>query len=369
MDDRTYMNIALELAKKGWGRTAPNPMVGALVVRDSQVVGRGYHETVGSAHAEVNALDDAGNKAAGATLYVTLEPCNHTGRTPPCTEKILASGIKRVVVAMPDPNPDVTGGGTAYLTEKGLSVETGMCRQEAETLNEAFVTYVRTKRPFVIPKCAATLDGRIATRTGDARWVSGEASRAYVHNLRHGVDGILVGINTVKKDNPSLTTRLETPGGIDPTRIILDTRLSIPQTAKVLRLDSDSDTIIVCGNNLDPQRFEEKKNRLKKPGVRVVCAPLKNGRIDYQWLLDRLGQWQMSSLLIEGGSQIIASALAENIVNKILFFYGPKLLGGDDGYPICRGEGPERMADALSVRDIHVERFGDDVLVSGYIRT
>ena len=213
MDDRTYMKMALELAAKGWGRTAPNPMVGAVVVRDGRVIGRGYHKAVGSAHAEVNALDDAGANAAGATLYVTLEPCNHTGRTPPCTEKIITSGIKRVVVAMPDPNPDVKGGGNAYLAEQGLSVETGICRKEAETLNEAFITFVRTKRPFVILKCAATLDGRIATRTGDARWVSGEASRGHVHHVRHGVDGIMVGINTVKNDNPSLTTRLDAPGG------------------------------------------------------------------------------------------------------------------------------------------------------------
>lgn len=215
MNDHDYMQLALELAEKGRGWTSPNPMVGAVVVRDGKIVGRGYHQRVGGPHAEVNAIDDAGDRARGATIYVTLEPCNHFGRTPPCTHKIIAAGIRRVVVAMKDPNPDVQGGGNAYLKSHGIEVITGIGETAARTLNEGFVTWVTTGKPFVIVKCAATMDGRIATRTGDSRWVTGPAARAWVHRLRHAVDGIMVGVETVRKDDPSLTTRLEgEPGSI-----------------------------------------------------------------------------------------------------------------------------------------------------------
>ena len=208
MNDQHYMKLALNLAVKGRGYTSPNPMVGAVVVKDGRVVGSGYHQRVGGAHAEANALADAGKAAAGATLYVTLEPCNHTGRTPPCTRSIVNAGIKRVIVAMEDPNKDVAGGGNVFLRQQGIEVISGVCENQARRLNEAFIKYTTTHRPFVIVKCAATLDGRIATRSGDSKWISNEKSRAFVHRLRHAVDGILVGIDTVKKDNPSLTTRL-----------------------------------------------------------------------------------------------------------------------------------------------------------------
>ncbi len=235
MNDQDYMKLALDLAEKGRGWTSPNPMVGAVVVKDGRIVGRGYHQQPGGPHAEVNAIDDAGDRARGATLYVTLEPCNHFGRTPPCTRKILDAGIRRVVVAMTDPNPGVQGGGNPYLQDQGIQVTTGICEKEARTLNENFITWVTTGKPFVIVKCAATLDGRIATRTGDSRWVTGPASRQFVHRIRHGVDAILVGVETVKKDDPSLTTRLDGETGSDPTRIVLDTHLSIPLTAKMLQ--------------------------------------------------------------------------------------------------------------------------------------
>ena len=222
MDDAHYMAMALDLARQGQGFTSPNPMVGAVVVKANQVMGTGYHHAAGQPHAEVNAIDDAGNGTKGAVLYVNLEPCNHTGRTPPCTHKILQAGIRRVVVAMRDPNTDVTGGGIDFLTKHGLQVDLGVCQQKALRLNEAFVKFVRTIRPFVILKFAATLDGRIATRSGNSKWITNEKSRGFVHRLRHSVDAILVGINTVEKDNPSLTTRLEKGPGKDPVRIILD---------------------------------------------------------------------------------------------------------------------------------------------------
>jgi len=364
MDDQQFMLMALELARKGEGFTAPNPMVGAVVVKDGRVVGAGYHQRAGGPHAEVNAIDVAGSQAKGATLYVTLEPCNHTGRTPPCTRKIIEAGIQRVVFAMHDPNPAVAGGGAEFLKQLGVRVTAGVCREQAQKLNEAFVKYVVSGRPFVIAKCAATLDGRIATRTGDSKWVTGEEARRFVHRLRHAVDAILVGVNTVRTDNPSLTTRLPGGPGKDPVRIILDTHLSIPPDAGLLRQASDSDTILVAGEAVGA----DKKAALEHPGVRVLESALKNGMIDMHALMQQLGAMKITSVLIEGGSRVLASAFAAGIVDKIFFFYAPKILGGDDGVPICRGRGAEFMRESIAVANIEVHRFGDDVLIEGYIR-
>ncbi len=361
--DRHFMEMALDLARKGQGFTSPNPMVGAVVVRDGNVVGKGYHEAVGRAHAEVNAIDDAGDAARGATLYVTLEPCNHTGRTPPCTEKILTASIKRVVAAMGDPNPSVTGGGNAYLETKGIEVLSGICKDEASRLNEVFVKHIQTGRPFVIVKCAATLDGRIATRTGDSKWVSGAESRRFVHRLRHAAGGIMVGIETIRQDDPSLTTRLDDMKGTDPIRIILDTHLSISETAKVLHLDSDANTILVTGESVSA----EKKRRIESRRAKVMPSPLKAGQIDLDLLMERLGAIGITSLLIEGGGRVIASAFQAGIVDKIHFFYAPKILGGDDGVPICKGPGPTLMSESLQIEEMNVGRFGEDVMIEGYV--
>ncbi len=367
MDDKRFMKMALDLAEKGQGFTSPNPMVGAVVVNDGKVVGKGYHQAVGKAHAEVNAIDDAGALAKDATLYVTLEPCNHTGRTPPCTEKVLSACIRRVIVAMKDPNPNVKGGGSDYLKNQGIDVTVGVCEEQAKRLNEVYIKYVSTQRPFSIVKCAATLDGRIATRTGDSKWVTGEESRKYGHRLRHAVDAIMIGINTVKKDNPSLTTRLtnriENFKGLDPTRVILDTHLRISEKAKLLQLDSDSDTIIVTGHSVSG----DKKTGIENQGARIIESPLKDGLIDLDRLMDRLGALGITSLLIEGGSSVIASSLSAGIVDKIIFFFAPKILGGDDGVPICKGAGAALMSSCIPVKDIHVQRFDDDVMIEGYI--
>jgi diaminohydroxyphosphoribosylaminopyrimidine deaminase/5-amino-6-(5-phosphoribosylamino)uracil reductase len=363
MDDHDYMDMALDLALKGQGFTSPNPMVGAVVVKNGKVIGSGYHQAAGKPHAEVNALNDAGGDANGATLYVNLEPCNHTGRTPPCTDKILNSGVQRVVVAMQDPNTDVKGGGIDFLKKNGIDISLGICEARAERLNEIFVKYIRTKRPFVILKCAATLDGRIATRTGDSKWITNEQSRGVVHQVRHAVDAILVGINTVNADDPSLTTRLPHGRGKDAVRVVLDTNLSISPDAKVLRLNSDSDTILVARRSA----IEEKKSALTANGVRLIESVLKNKRIDMDLLMDQLGALGITSLLIEGGSHVIASALNTGVVDKIMLFYAPKLTGGDDGVPICRGKGPDLMADCIAVKDVTLQRFGDDVMIEGYI--
>lgn len=366
MDDKFYMKEALALAEKGRGFTAPNPMVGAVVVKNKKIIGKGYHEKNGSAHAEVNAINDAGSDCRGASIYVTLEPCNHTGKTPPCTEKILKAGIKRVVMAMDDPNP-VAAGGAEYLRQNGIEVISGICKEEAEKLNESFIKYTITKKPFVILKYASTLDGRIATKTGDSKWISGPESRKFVHEIRHYVDAIMVGINTIKADDPSLTTRLENVEAKDPRRIILDTRLSFPEDAKMLRLNSNSDTILVSGNlDTNNKTIAEKRKRLEKMGVTILEVPLKDKRIDLAILITKLGEIGITSLLIEGGSQVIASALNTGIVDKVFAFYGPKMLGGDDGIPVCRGKGPALMKDSIKLSNISVRLSGEDVMVEAY---
>ncbi len=362
MDDAQYMTLALQEAVRGEGYVSPNPMVGAVVVKDDQVVGRGYHQAVGGPHAEVHALDDAAEKAVGATLYVTLEPCNHQGRTPPCTRKILQSGIKRVVVAMADPNPDVKGGGNDFLRGQGVEVLCGVKEREAERINEPFIKFSKTKLPFVVLKMAATLDGRIATRTGDAHWVTGESARARVHQIRHALDAIMVGVGTVRADDPQLTTRLENNGGVDPIRFVLDTRLSIPPDAKLLSQTSAAPTYLVCGSEAPKDR----KESLSAAGARILEAPLEQGRIDLKALMPLLGQLGVTSLLVEGGAHVADSALKADVVDKVMFFYAPKILGGSDGMPMLSGRGPELMKSALQVQDVTVERFGEDILVQGY---
>lgn len=363
LDDGTYMKLALSLAEKGRGWTSPNPMVGAVVVKDDRIVGQGYHQRVGGPHAEVNAIDDAGSRAKGATLYVTLEPCNHFGRTPPCTHKILAAGVRRVVVAMSDPNPGVKGGGNAFLQQQGLEVATGICATEARLLNESFIAWVTTGRPFVIVKCAATLDGRIATRTGDSRWVTGPASRRFVHRMRHGVDGIMVGLGTVIQDDPRLTTRLDGASGADPTRIVLDTHLSMPPAARMLHQESGAPTWAICG----PDAAKARRAALEKAGARVIAAGLQDGRIDLSALMNQIGAMGITSLLIEGGATVIGSALTAGIVDKVCFFYAPKILAADDGVPMCRGTGPERMDQSIPIHDLSVLRFDADVMLQGYL--
>jgi diaminohydroxyphosphoribosylaminopyrimidine deaminase / 5-amino-6-(5-phosphoribosylamino)uracil reductase len=366
-DDEYFMKMALDLASKGQGETSPNPMVGAVIVKDGNVVGKGYHPAVGKAHAEVYAIDDAGIHAENATLYVTLEPCNHHGRTPPCTEKILKAGIRRLVVAMEDPNPDVKGGGMAYLAAKGISVTRGVLRSDAQKQNEAFIKFVKKKQPFVILKCAATLDGQIATRTGDARWVTGEASRQYVHQLRHRVDAILVGMGTVRKDNPSLTTRLQNSVGRNPIRIILDTHLTISAKARVVQSTSEAETWVITGKQTHVKDAAAKRERLEQAGVRLMELPIRHDRLDLRHLMPLLGQNHITSLLIEGGGAVMASAVSAGIVDKIMFFYAPKLLGGNDGVPMCSGKGAELMKGARPVTGIRVRRFDDDIMITGYM--
>jgi len=362
MDHETYMKQALALAEKGIGYTSPNPMVGAVVVRNDKIVGTGYHHACGEAHAEVNALNDAGDLAKGATIYVTLEPCNHTGKTPPCTLAILNAGISKVIMAMFDPNPHVAGNGAKFLEQKGVTVISGICEKEAKQLNQAFCKFVMTGKPFVTMKYAATMDGRIATQNGDARWISNEKSRHYVHQLRHANDAILVGIGTVNNDNPSLTTRLPEKNGKDPVRIILDTHLRIDQHAKVLNQESNAETIIVCAE----ESSNDRGHMFQRKQVRVLPVALKNKCIDLDLLMTNLGQMNITSILIEGGSRIHSSAIQAGIVDQVCCFIAPKILGGD-GYPVCHGDAPLLMKNAVSVRNIRVRQFDDDTMIQGLL--
>lgn len=361
--DENFMKMAVELAEQGRGWTSPNPMVGAVIVKDSTVVGKGFHQAAGGPHAEIHALREAGEKARGATLYVSLEPCNHTGWTPPCTHAILESGIKRVVAGMRDPDPRVTGGGLAFLESQGVDVSVGVCEDLCHRLNEIFIKYVTTSRPFVVLKCAATIDGCIATYTGDSKWITNPRSRQFVHALRHAVDAIMVGIGTVLKDNPRLTTRLEGRDGKDPMRIVLDTHLSIPQDARLLHLSSDSDTLIVTGNAAPV----EKTRKLKELGIRFLAVDDDQGQINLPALVQELGAMGITSVLIEGGSRVNGSAFRAGIVDKLYMFYAPKIYGGD-GIPICAGPGAERMEQSMGLEDIRVHRFADDVMIEGYLK-
>ena len=283
-DDEQFMQLALRLASRGVGYTSPNPMVGAVVVKDGQLVGKGYHQEAGTPHAEVHALRDAGSEATGATLYVTLEPCNHQGRTPPCTEAILNSGVGRVVVGCKDPNPQVRGGGIDFLQSQGVLVEVGIHEEKCLRLNEPFIKHATSALPLVIAKVAASLDGKIASHTGDSRWISNESSRRFVHRLRHAVDAILVGVGTVITDNPRLTTRLPGKKGKNPLRIVLDTHLRTPLDSSVVSHTEEASTLIATG----PAPYAKRKTGLEERGVEILPLPLKRGRVSLSALVARL---------------------------------------------------------------------------------
>lgn len=362
MTERDYMKLALDLAAKAKGRTSPNPMVGAVVVKDGEIVGKGYHRAAGEPHAEVNALEDAGEEAKGATVYVTLEPCSHYGKTPPCTEALIEAGVSKVVVAMEDPNSLVAGRGLEQLAETGLEVESGLMAKEAKKLNEAFIKYITTDRPFVMLKNAMTLDGKIATKTGDSRWISGEDSRRYVHQLRDEVDGILVGIGTALADNPRLTARLPKKEGQDPTRIVLDSKLQIPLDCNLVTQESKAKTIVATSEKAD----KEKKKKLEEVGVKILTVPVTEGKVDLESLLIELGKLNMMSLLVEGGSQVNASFLFENLADKVIYFIAPKIIGGQKAFSVVGGRGVAKVADGIVIKDKQVSNIGDDILVVGY---
>jgi len=357
------MKLALRQARKGLGKTSPNPAVGALVVRGEDILAKGFHQKAGGPHAEVEALEKLGRKASGCTMYVTLEPCNHYGKTPPCTEAILDSGIKRVVIGMEDPNPSVKGGGVHYLKAKGLEVVTGVLEEECRRFYEAYVKFLKTSTPFVVLKTALTLDGWTATSSKHSQWITTERSRRLVHTMRAESDGILVGVGTVISDDPSLTARKGGRPGPGPTRILLDTHLRTPLKAKVFRDLSLSSTVVVVG---DETRKPRKMAILENLGVEVIRCPIRDGRIDLRALMDILGGMNIMSLLVEGGARVVGSLLRARLVDKVHIFLAPKLLLGGDGVPMAAGSGVDSMDEALTLRDMEVKRVDRDILVTGY---
>jgi len=359
--DERFMRRTLELAAKALGRTSPNPVVGAVIVRNGRIIGEGFHRRAGLPHAEREALRRIAETARGATIYVNLEPCSHYGRTPPCADALIEAGIKRVVVGMVDPNPLVQGRGLRRLRRAGIAVATGVLREECERLNEDFACFIRTGRPFVTLKLAASLDGRIAAASGDSQWISGEQSRRVVHELRNRVDAILVGAETVRNDDPRLTCRMR--GGRDPLRVVLDGRLSITPSARVCTQSSTAPTLIATSED---HGQGEKRAKLEAQGVQIVCLPGKNGQVPLRPLLVELGRRGHKSVLIEGGGRIAAAALREGVVDKVLFFYAPLLLGGE-GRAMIGPLGIDRVAAGQKLHTITVERIGKDILVAAYI--
>lgn len=365
--DEKYMKRALELAEKGAGRTNPNPLVGAVIVKDGQIIGEGYHQVYGSHHAEVNAFLDAAKDPSrdvrGATMYVTLEPCSHYGKTPPCANAIVEKGISRVVVALEDPNPEVSGRGIKILKDSGIEVVTGVMEAESRKLNEIFLKYITARLPFCILKTAMTLDGKIASRTGDSKWITNEESRRYVHKLRNRVSGIMVGVGTVIQDDPLLTTRLEEGSGSDPIRIIVDSRGRTPLEAKALNIKSDSRTIIATTELASKDKLKEFEAR----GAEIIITPLREGRVDLNYLMKELGARKIDSVLLEGGSELNYSAMEAGIIDKVNAFIAPKFIGGREAKTPVGGDGRPMMRDALILKDIEVHRFGGDIMLEGYV--
>lgn len=363
MRDEEYMRLALELAGRARGRTSPNPLVGCVIVKDGEIIGEGYHQKAGTPHAEVHALREAGERAAGADVYVTLEPCSHYGRTPPCADALIAAGVRRVVAAMTDPNPLVAGRGLARLREAGIQVEVGLLEKEARKLNEGWLYYISRKMPFVIWKYAMTLDGKTATRTGDSRWISSEQSRLLVHQLRNEADGILVGSGTVLADDPALTTRLP-EGGRDAVRIVVDSHGRTPPGAQVVRLAqiSAAPTLIATTE----QSSVTWRQQMQADGVEVLVLPEQAGRVDLTALLQELARRGLVNLLLESGGELAWSMLAAGLIQKVYAFIAPKLAGGLMAPTPLQGAGIERMAAAITMQHGEWRQIGPDFLYIGY---
>ena len=362
-DDRAWMQLAVREAKKGLGRTSPNPCVGAVVVKNNKLIATGFHEKAGTPHAEVHALRAAGEKARGATIYVTLEPCNHTGRTPPCTQAILASGIKRVVVGMLDPNPLVAGGGCKTLADQGVEITQGVLTEECRSLNRPFCKHVTTGLPWVIMKAGMSMDGRLALGSGQSGWITNEQSRRAVHRLRDRVDAILIGSTTALIDDPALTTRLPGRKGRDPLRVILDSALRLEPTARMLQQVSAAATWIFCGPDADAKRVAA----LVAAGAVVKQIKLDGaGRLDLGAVLCELGRAQVTSVLVEGGSRVHGAFLRANLVDEVNIYVAPIFIGGD-GVALLDTLGLQQIGVAPRFTTTKVRRLGCDLLIEGLI--
>ena len=359
------MQLAIELAARGKGGVNPNPLVGAVIVKDGNVIAKGWHERCGEGHAEVNAFKNAVEEnvnVEGATMYVTLEPCSHFGKTPPCAVAIIKNKIARVVIGQMDPNPIVAGRGIKMLKDAGVIVECGLFEDELKYQNRVFLNYVQHKLPWVIMKTAMTLDGKIAAYTGDSRWVSSEESRAFTHELRNELQAIMVGVDTVIVDNPELTCRLQDRKGRNPIRVVVDSTLRIPLDAKILDT-SVARTIVATTNRADEKVVEE----LKSMGVEVIITKQNNKRVCLADLMQRLGYLEIDGLLLEGGASLNYSAITEGIVDEVISFIAPKIVGGADAKTPVAGEGIAKMNDAIELNNIKVSQMGSDIMINGFI--
>ncbi len=359
--DHNWMQRALGLAQKARGKTSPNPMVGAVAVQKGNVVGEGYHRRAGGAHAEVLALKKAGKLAKNCDLYVTLEPCSHHGRTPPCVDLIISSGVRRVIVGMKDPNPLVSGKGIRKLRSAGIEVVNGVMKKQCCELNEVFIKYIQTRMPFVIVKAAMSLDGKIATAKGESQWITGTHAREVVHEMRDEVDAILIGAGSVVKDNPRLTARLKKGKVSYPVRVILDNEELVSLSSKVFQNALEEKVIYVAGLNISPTR----ERKLIAKGVEVLKLKERRGKLPIKNVMVELGRREISSVLIEGGGEIHASAFKEGVVDRVVFFYAPKIIGGRKAPGSVGGDGVARLQDALELKDVSIRQVGVDWLVDG----
>jgi len=355
-NDTTYMKRALTLAKKGLGTTSPNPAVGCVIVKNGIIIGEGWHKRAGGHHAEVHALEMAGSDARGADVFVTLEPCNHTGKTPPCSEALIRADVKRVVAGMSDPNPRVNGGGLNALQQAGIVTVCGVLEEQCRLINRPFIKFITTGRPYVTYKCAMTLDGKIASITGESRWISCEASRKIVHRMRADSDAIMVGVDTIIADNPQLNVRHVT--GRDPLRVIVDSHLRTPESVAVLSCGMAQGTVIAT-TETNPRVH---LRYLHTGATLMVCKAL-NGKVDLHDLMLKLGQRGIQSLLLEGGSHLAGEALKQGLIDECVFFYAPKVIGSDGFSPFAM-TGITSMAEAVRFCDITVRRVGTDLMIS-----
>lgn len=359
--DEKYMRLAMQLAGNAIGRTSPNPLVGAVIVKDNRVVGCGWHRKAGTPHAEVHALNQAGELAQGADVYVTLEPCAHYGKTPPCSKALVEAKVKNVYGGLLDVNPKVAGKGFKILEDAGIHVEYGFLQDELRKQNEVFFKWIEHKKPFIVLKAAMTLDGKIATAIGQSKWITNETSRAYGYKLRDIYDGIMVGINTVIEDNPMLTARVD--GGKNPIRIVVDSSLKIDINANVVQ-DKSAKTIVATTDKAD----KDKILKLQAQDVDVIVVDKdENDKVDIEKLLDILGQQNICSILVEGGATLSGSFVAKKLVDKVYFFIAPKIVGGKEAKTPVAGTGILNLQEALSLKDIQIEKLEEDILIIGRV--
>ena len=361
--DEKFMKLALSLAEKGRGYVNPNPLVGAVIVKDGKVIGEGYHTAFGKPHAEIEAINSATEDIKGATMYVTLEPCCHQGKTPPCTEAIIKNQLARVVVATTDPNPLVSGSGIEKLKQSNIEITVGVLEEMAKIQNEVFIHYMTTNLPFTILKYAMSLDGKIACHTGDSKWITSEKSRTDVHRLRSSVSAVVTGIGTILSDDASLNVRLIDSKGREPHRIVVDSAARISLDAKILNLDSKSDTYIA----VTEAASDEKLRKLEDYGAKIIMTKSKDGKVDLEELWKELGFLGMDSILIEAGEQLNAALLEAKLVNKIRAYIAPKIIGGTNAKSPIGGYGARSMSEVINLKSMNVTQIENDFVVEGYL--